>query len=599
MTALPAFSVTGNLFEILASIADDEIEVQSWQSAILHFESNITKGVLVWDGVVYSRPPAVTVNVGSDGAIATAEEPILLLASDPGLGLENLQWRVSIRVKGRLVASWSFAAAEDGETVDLADVAPVASTTATQILRGPAGPAGRSVDNITLDDDELVFAMSTAPDHRVQIPALDDAASAASIAQFAAGVAQGHAAEAQGYAADAQGYATDAQNAADTATNAAGLAEGHAETAAEAALEATNAVADAIEDLVGGAPNTLDTLQELANALGNDPNFATTITNLIANKQAKFMTGTCATATGTAAKTVTLDSPWASHTPAAGDFFLVTFTNGSSAAAPTLAINGSTARAIRSPNNGTAASQVQVSAGAALLFYFDGTYMQLLGVTHNSTYGEIAEADITNASGSTTGLVTGRRAEALLASEASKARTLTNKTISGADNALSNINADSLVDGTTNKAFTATEKTKLAGIEAGADVTDAANVAAAGAVMATSTALRTYVTNENGVNIVVPFGNAPSGTTMVMRDPNGRTQFADPAASGDAATKNYVDNGLAGKADSSHSHSISSVTGLQSALDGKASVDGSATGIWMGSTLPDTGTAGVLYVVVE
>ncbi|MGH7485934.1 MAG: hypothetical protein ACREMY_10095, partial [bacterium] len=42
---------------------------------------------------------------------------------------------------------------------------------------------------------------------------------------------------------------------------------------------------------------------------------------------------------------------------------------------------------------------------------------------------------------------------------------------------------DNMVDGTTNKNFSATEKTKLSGIESLADVTGAANVAAAGAVM--------------------------------------------------------------------------------------------------------------------
>lgn len=42
---------------------------------------------------------------------------------------------------------------------------------------------------------------------------------------------------------------------------------------------------------------------------------------------------------------------------------------------------------------------------------------------------------------------------------------------------------DNHTDGTTNKVFTATEKTKLAGIETAADVTDATNVAAAGAFM--------------------------------------------------------------------------------------------------------------------
>lgn len=39
--------------------------------------------------------------------------------------------------------------------------------------------------------------------------------------------------------------------------------------------------------LVDSSPSTLDTLNELANALGDDPNFATTITNLIADKAPK------------------------------------------------------------------------------------------------------------------------------------------------------------------------------------------------------------------------------------------------------------------------------------------------------------------------
>lgn len=40
-------------------------------------------------------------------------------------------------------------------------------------------------------------------------------------------------------------------------------------------------VSQEINDLIGGAPGTLDTLKEIAEALGNDPNFATTITNMI------------------------------------------------------------------------------------------------------------------------------------------------------------------------------------------------------------------------------------------------------------------------------------------------------------------------------
>lgn len=46
------------------------------------------------------------------------------------------------------------------------------------------------------------------------------------------------------------------------------------------ATEAT----EALKSLVGTAPRSLDTLQELATAMGNDPNFATTVTTLIGTK---------------------------------------------------------------------------------------------------------------------------------------------------------------------------------------------------------------------------------------------------------------------------------------------------------------------------
>jgi len=45
------------------------------------------------------------------------------------------------------------------------------------------------------------------------------------------------------------------------------------------------AIADAINNLVHAAPGTLDTLKELADALGDDPNFAATITAALANVQ--------------------------------------------------------------------------------------------------------------------------------------------------------------------------------------------------------------------------------------------------------------------------------------------------------------------------
>lgn len=49
----------------------------------------------------------------------------------------------------------------------------------------------------------------------------------------------------------------------------------------------TEFVHGVVSNLVNGAPTALDTLQELATALGNDPNFSTTILNKIGEKESK------------------------------------------------------------------------------------------------------------------------------------------------------------------------------------------------------------------------------------------------------------------------------------------------------------------------
>lgn len=57
-------------------------------------------------------------------------------------------------------------------------------------------------------------------------------------------------------------------------------ATGHSHTTANI-TDFTTAVNALIANVINGAPGALDTLNELAAALGDDPNFATTITNLI------------------------------------------------------------------------------------------------------------------------------------------------------------------------------------------------------------------------------------------------------------------------------------------------------------------------------
>lgn len=80
-----------------------------------------------------------------------------------------------------------------------------------------------------------------------------------------------------------QDYAT--QTELDTHTTASTSVHGISDTSALATQTyADNAATTAAAGIVDAAPATLDTLNELAAALGDDPNFATTITNSLSTK---------------------------------------------------------------------------------------------------------------------------------------------------------------------------------------------------------------------------------------------------------------------------------------------------------------------------
>lgn len=108
-----------------------------------------------------------------------------------------------------------------------------------------------------------------------------DAASNANVAAATANTSAGN--------ADAK--ALLANLAAEAATAAASLADEKAGIAATAATNANTAAGtidskmqDKINALIANAPEALDTLVELAAALGNDPNFATTVATELAKK---------------------------------------------------------------------------------------------------------------------------------------------------------------------------------------------------------------------------------------------------------------------------------------------------------------------------
>lgn len=96
--------------------------------------------------------------------------------------------------------------------------------------------------------------------------------------------AAGAAASAQAAAiAAAAADATTKANAAQSAATSAAATDATNKVATEATARNT-AITNAVNALVAAAPGALDTLKELADALGDDPNFASTMTTALAGK---------------------------------------------------------------------------------------------------------------------------------------------------------------------------------------------------------------------------------------------------------------------------------------------------------------------------
>lgn len=83
---------------------------------------------------------------------------------------------------------------------------------------------------------------------------------------------------------------------------------------------------------------------------------------------------TTATAIGTAAKTVT------NAEPASGSIVVLKFTNGNSAASPTVAFNDGTARAVLLGGTAPAGAEATFAANGVGFFWFDGTNLHQMGL---------------------------------------------------------------------------------------------------------------------------------------------------------------------------------------------------------------------------
>ena len=190
------------------------------------------------------------------------------------------------------------------------------------------------------------------------------------------------------------------------------------------------AVGNAIADLTNNAPALLDTLNEIAEAIGDDANFVGTITNLVAEKQNALIAGTDIEITGNT----------------------INFTG-------SYDVLGSADTAY---SNATAYTDLEVgNAIADLEDYADFAAGNALGNANSYTDNAIGLLSTTDIEEGTNEYFTDTRAKESAASLLTMA-TLTNISITGnsaglvitAENGVGDSNTDALVEGSTNLYFT-------------------------------------------------------------------------------------------------------------------------------------------------
>lgn len=140
----------------------------------------------------------------------------------------------------------------------------------------------------------------------------------------------------------------------------------------------------------------------------------------ITTRQPAFLTGTVATAAATAAKTTTL------ALPTAGDIVVLTYTNGQSANAATVTFATGGAIPILTPGGSAANAWHACAAGAAIYYRYTGAALHTLAPVN---VPEISNAEIIDSGSGAYRLISGTRAEYLMANEATKTRSLSNKTL--------------------------------------------------------------------------------------------------------------------------------------------------------------------------
>lgn len=303
----------------------------------------------------------------------------------------------------------------------------------------------------------------------------------------------------------------------------------------------TEFVKNAFDAFIGSAPGTLDTIYEIAEALGNDPNAFTTLTNQIAGKADLAHTHVVGDITGLQAALdakASLASPAFTGNPTA-------VTQAANDNSTRLATTAHVKAAIAASGLSTEGHSHEIADITDLQAALDGK----AAVSHTHVM-----ADITD-------LATALAAKAPLASPALTGNPTATTQAAG--------------DNSTRIATTAFVTTAVAnGISGKADASHAHAIAD---ITGLQTALdgKAASSHSHAISGITGLSDAlaakADAETVTTQLGARYTKNEIDLILADYYTSEEVDTALAGKAASSHSHAIADITGLQTALESKAS----------------------------
>jgi hypothetical protein len=309
-----------------------------------------------------------------------------------------------------------------------------------------------------------------------------------------------------------------------------------------------------VSNLVASAPGTLDTLNELAEALGDDPNFATTMTNALAGKLS-LTGGTMTGAIAMGANKITgLGTPTAS-TDAANKDYIDTMASSAGASATAAAASAAAAS--------TSATSAASSATAANSSFVAVTGLTGAGIVRDM--GSIDELDTT-----TTTYINIATVSAAAASSASAAATSASSATTSASSAATSASA---ANTSANNASASSAQAAISASSASVSATAAATSATSAATSATSAAASATAAATSATSAAASETSATASASLAN---NWATLTSGPVAGGEYSAK-YHSQLSATSATASASSASAAATSATSAAASATAAATSAT----------------------